>query len=321
MKVIRTVNGDISPSVLGITMTHEHLYCDQGLCRSAARFPLASNLMVLRDVDLVVQELGDYVTAGGQAIAEMTVKGWGRDVAVLREISRRAGIHVIATAGFYVEDCLPDYARHASVEELTDLLVKELTGGADGTDIRPGLLKSGVGRPVIEGVERKCAIAVARAQKRTGVAITTHTSGSSRFEVRGGNLGMAHLGVFEAEGVDLARVIIGHTDENADVRQLIALAQRGAMVQFDVIGKTHWLLDETRVELLAKLVEKGYADHLLLASDRNRATELHVMGGPGYDYVLRHFVPQLRQAGFDEGLIHKILVENPSRILAVEAVG
>lgn len=275
--------------------------------------------MILRDVDLIVEELGDYSAAGGKAIAEMTVKGWGRDVAVLREISNRSGIHVVATAGFYVEDCLPDFARDASVEELTEFLVDELSEGADETAIRPGILKSGVGRPVIEGVERKCAVAVARAQKVSGVAITTHTSGSSRFEIRGGNLGMQHLDLFESEGVDPARVIVGHTDENADVRQLIALAKRGANVQFDVIGKSHWLLDETRAELLAELVDKGYQDRLLLSSDRNRESELAVKGGPGYAHILRQFVPKLKKVGIDDAIIHKMLVDNPARILAVEA--
>jgi phosphotriesterase-related protein len=93
----------------------------------------------------------------------MTVAGWGRDVAVLREISIRTGIHVIATSGFYVEDCIPAFARTASVEELTEFLLDELARGADGTDIRTGILKSGVGRPVIEQLERRCAVAVARA--------------------------------------------------------------------------------------------------------------------------------------------------------------
>jgi len=249
----------------------------------------------------------------------MTVKGWGRDVAVLREISMRSGIHVVATSGFYVEACLPAFARTASVEQLTEFLLRELIEGADGTTIRTGLLKSGVGRPVIEGVELRCAQAVARAQRTTGVAITTHTSASSRFEILGGNLGSQHLDVFEAEGVDPGRVIIGHTDENADIRQLLALAKRGAYVQFDVIGKTHWLLDETRVELLARLVDGGHADRLLLSTDRNRVSELKVMGGPGYDHLLRSFVPKLRQAGFDEGTLRQILVTNPARILAFEA--
>ena len=31
MKIIRTVNGDIVPSDLGITQTHEHLTCDTTL--------------------------------------------------------------------------------------------------------------------------------------------------------------------------------------------------------------------------------------------------------------------------------------------------
>jgi predicted metal-dependent phosphotriesterase family hydrolase len=319
MKVIRTVNGDISPADLGVTQTHEHLYCDQTLGRSEASFPTLSTQMILRDADLVVRELEDFHAAGGRAIAEMTVLGWGRDVAVLRDISRRSGIHVIATSGFYVEDCIPDFAREASIEDLVYFLVKELVEGADGTQIRTGLLKSGVGRPVIEGLEKKCAVAVARAQKLTGVAITTHTSASSRFEILGGNLGAQHLDIFEAEGVDPARVIVGHTDENADIRQFLALAKRGAMIQFDVIGKTHWLLDETRVILLAKLAEAGYEDRLLLSTDRCRMTEIKALGGPGYDHLLRSFLPKLRQAGFDEVLIHKMLVENPARILAVEA--
>jgi len=319
MKVIRTVQGDITPGELGVTATHEHLYCDQQLCRSDLDFPGTYAKMVLREPDQIVAELGDFYAAGGRAIAEMTASGWGRDVAVLKEISERSGVHVIAISGFYVEDCLPEFVDDASVEELAELVVQEVTLGADGTDIRTGLLKSGISRPVIEGLEAKCARAVAQAQKRTGLAITTHTSASSRFEVEGGNVGMQHLDLFGSEGVDPSRVIIGHTDENGDIRQLVALAQRGAYVQFDVIGKVHWLLDETRVELLCQLADKGYEDHLLLSSDRCREIELKVQGGPGYDHVLRNFVPRLREAGFDDALLHRILVENPARALAFES--
>jgi phosphotriesterase-related protein len=274
--------------------------------------------MVLLDVDTIVAELADFHAAGGRAIAEMTSSGWGRDVVVLKEISERSDIHVIAISGFYVEDCHPPYVADTSIEDLADLMVQELTAGADGTGICTGLLKSGISRPVVEGPEKKCAHAIALAQKRTGVSITTHTSGSTRFEIEGGNIGMQHLDLFEAEGVDPSRVIIGHTDENADIRQLVALAQRGAYVQFDVIGKIHWMLDETRVDLLCQMVDRGYQDHLMLSSDRCREMELKVGGGLGYDHVLRDFVPKLRQAGFDDALLHRILVENPARALSFE---
>jgi predicted metal-dependent phosphotriesterase family hydrolase len=319
MKVIRTVNGDIAPAELGITQTHEHLWCDQSLGPGRDRFPSESTMMILQDAELIVDGLRDFRQAGGRAIAEMTVMGWGRDVAVLRAISVRTGVHVIATSGFYVEECIPEFARTASIEELTEFLLQEVTSGADGTDIRPGILKSGVGRPVIEQLERRCAIAVARAQKATGLPITTHTSGSARFEIPGGNLGAQHLDLFEAEGVDPGRVIIGHNDENADIRFLLSLARRGAYIQFDVIGKIHWLLDETRVELLARLADAGYLDHLLLSTDRCRVTELKAKGGPGYDHLLRNFLPKLRQGGFDEAAIHRMLVENPARVLAIDA--
>lgn len=318
MNVIRTVRGDIAPEKLGVTATHEHLYCDQRLCRSDVDFPGTYAKMVLLDKDLVVSELADFYAAGGRAIAEMTSSGWGRDVAALKEISERSGIHVIAISGFYVEDCLPDFVDQAGIEELVDIIVGEVTEGADGTGIRTGLLKSGVGRPVIEGREAKCARAVARAQLRTGLAITTHTSASSRFEVPGGNLGMQHLDLLEEEGVDPSRVIIGHTDEKVDIRNLMAMARRGAYLQFDVIGKLHWMLDETRVEVLCQLVEKGYEKHLLLSSDRCREMELKAQGGPGYDHVLRDFVPRLREAGFDDALLSCILAENPARVLAFD---
>ena len=72
---------------------------------------------------------------------------------------------------------------------------------------------------------------------------------------------------------------------------------------------------------MAKLADKGYSDRLLLSTDRNRVSELHAAGGPGYDHVLRDFVPMMRRAGFDEKLIRLMLVENPARILAVDVQG
>jgi phosphotriesterase-related protein len=318
MKVVRTVRGDIAPEELGVTQTHEHLWDDQRLCRSGIDFPGDYTPMVLRDLEAIVSDVADFRALGGEAIAEMTVHGWGRDVSVLREISERTGIHVIATSGFYVQECHPEFVETASIEEIEEFLVKELTVGADGTDIRTGLLKSAIGWPVIEGAEEKCAHAIARAQVRIGVAITTHNSATIRFEVEGGNVGMMLLDIFESEGVDPTRVIIGHTDENVDIRRLVDLAKRGAYVQFDVIGTTSWILDETRVELLCRLCDMGYEDHLLLSSDCCSTKRLKANGGPGYDQLLRNFVPKLRQAGFDDALLDHIMLRNPARALAFE---
>lgn len=316
MKRIRTVLGDITPDTLGVTAAHEHLWCDQRLCR-APDFPGQAEKMVLQDIDLVVAEAGHFRSAGGQAIIEVTVHGWGRDVSVLAEISHRTGLHVVATAGFYVETCHPDFVREAGLDELTQFLVKEITQGADGTAIRAGLLKASVSGARIEGDEERCTRAVARAHLLTGAAITTHTSASARFHIEGGNAGTMFLDLFAEEGVDLARVIIGHCDENADLRQLKSLIARGAYVQFDVIGKEHWLLDATRADLISALVAEGHGDRLLLSSDRNRVSELKAAGGPGYDHVLRRFVPLLRERGLGSGDVERLLVSNPATIFSM----
>jgi len=320
MKVIRTVRGDIRPQDLGITAPHEHLWCDQGQCcgKGKVNFPGITEKMYMHDAGLVEKELSLFYEAGGRAIAEMTTDGWGRDVRVLQSLSEKSGVHVIAISGFYVEDCLQDYFDAHGIDELADILVKEITEGAEGSHIRTGLLKSAVSRRLIEGREEKGARAVARAQKRTGVAITTHTSASVRFEIEGGNIGTQHLDIFEEEGVDLRRVIVGHTDENADVRQLLALLERGAFVQFDTIGKTHWLLDETRIGLLRQLVDAGYEDRVMLSTDRCRVSETRTHGGPGYAHVLTSFVPSLRQAGFADATIQRFLVDNPASIFSFE---
>ncbi|WP_210483446.1 phosphotriesterase family protein [Microvirga antarctica] len=316
MRRVRTVLGDILPEELGVTAAHEHLYCDQRLC-SEPDFPRKVEKMVLLDTDLIVQEAGYFHEAGGRAIVEVTVHGWGRDVKVLSEISRRTGLHVVATSGFYVEDCLPAFVRDSSVEALAAFLVSEVMVGADGSPSRAGLLKAAVSRARIEGAEERCTRAVARAHLQTGAAITTHTSASSRFQIDGGNAGTMFLDLFEAEGVDLGRVIIGHCDENADLRQLANLMDRGAYVQFDVIGKEHWLLDTTRADLIAGLLDRGYGHRLLLSTDRTRISELRISGGKGYDHVLRKFVPLLKDRGVDDAALELLLVTNPATIFSM----
>src|SRR5436309_1920131 len=188
MSHIQTVAGPIEPEALGITYMHEHILCDQRRCRQEGlqRPRSAEGLMVLDDVAVAVEELTDIRVLGADAIVEVTMQAWGRDRTSLRRISEATGLKIMATSGFYVELCHPMIIADQSIDELADGLVTEITEGADGTGIRTGLLKVAVSRPVVEGPEKKCARAVARAARRTGAAITTHTSGAIRFGITGG---------------------------------------------------------------------------------------------------------------------------------------
>jgi predicted metal-dependent phosphotriesterase family hydrolase len=317
---VQTVTGPVAPETLGITYMHEHLLCDQRRCRADGLRPPGSegNLMVLDDMDVAVREMREVKHLGADAVVEVTMQAWGRDVVRLRQISEATGLKIVATSGFYVEHCHPAFVGERTVDELCAGLVGEIVDGVEATGVRTGLLKSAVSRPVVEGPEEKCARAVARAHLATGATITTHTSGSSRFEIPGGNIGMLLLDVLESEGVDPRRVIIGHVDENADIRNLERLCRRGAYVQFDVIGKSHWMLDGTRADLIAELVRRGHVAHVLLSTDRARKAELKSYGGPGYAYLMTRFVPMLHEAGLPEEVVREVMITNPRRALTLQ---
>lgn len=317
--MIQTVLGPIDSSELGICLPHEHVWCDQTLAPRPELFgtnrPL-DTYMRLNDFDRMLEELKAYRSAGGRALVEVTCDGWGRDLDMLARLSEAADVHVIATAGYYIEPCMPPFVAEWSVENLADHITREIERGVGDTGRCCGVLKSAVNRARVEGLELKVLLAVAKAQRRTGVVITSHTTGSRRQEIPGGTISIQQLEILKAEGVDPTRFIAGHVDERPDIDALTALAREGSFIQFDVIGKEHWLLDATRAELIHALIRRGLVDHLMLSHDRNRDHEMRYGGGSGYCHIFEHFLPRLRQLGVSEQEIQTMLVSNPARAFA-----
>lgn len=314
--MIQTVLGPIEPNGLGVCLPHEHVWCDQrlaprphllGTTRSTATY------MRLNDYERMVSELIAYREAGGRAIVEVTCDGWGRDLDILARLSEASSVHIIATAGYYIEPCIPLYVSEWSIDRLADHITREIEVGVGENQRRCGVVKSAIHRARVEGLEAKVLKAVAIAQKRTGVAITTHTTGSRRQEIPGGTIGVQQLALLKAEGVDSTRLIVGHVDERPDIDVLASLADEGCFIQFDVISKEHWLLDQTRAELIHTLIRRGYVKHLLLSHDHNRDYQMRYSGNKGYCYIFESFLPRLRELGVTEAQIETIMVHNPAR--------
>ena len=324
MTYVQTVLGKVDPEELGFTLPHEHIICDSTLSRSycdRVTKPLWGSYMWLDDVEVMTEELRLFREDGGKTIVEVTCHGWGRDPLALREISERTGVHLIACAGFYVEDCMPSWVGDKTVEQLADWIIREVEVGCNAreshevTDVKAGMIKTSASRPVYSHNELKGLRAVAKGHLKTGMPITTHNSGSIRYELEGGNIGMDLLDILEEEGVNPEAVIVGHTDENVDIRNLVRLVKRGAWIQFDTIGKHHYILDETRADLAASLKERGLLGHLLLSQDRNRKPMLRRYDGSGYSDIINRFIPLLRERGLTKEDIRKLTVENPSKAL------
>jgi predicted metal-dependent phosphotriesterase family hydrolase len=314
--MIQTVLGAIQPDELGICLPHEHIWCDQNLAPRKELFGLTrstASYMCLNNYDLMVEELIAFKQQGGGAIVEVTCDGWGRDLEILAKLSRETKVHIIATAGYYIEPCIPYYVDEMSIGQLADHMIREIKQGVGDSTRKCGVLKSAIHRARVEGIELKVLRAVAIAQKATGVSITTHTTGGRRQEVPGGTVGVHQLQILKEEGVDPSRLIVGHTDERPDIDVLSQLANEGCYIQFDVIGKEHWLLDSTRAELVQALIARGYVTKLLLSQDRNRDHEMRYSGNTGYCHIFESFLPRLRSLGISQDDINTMLIHNPAR--------
>jgi predicted metal-dependent phosphotriesterase family hydrolase len=316
MKKVHTVRGPVDPDQLGFTHTHEHILCDARMTHRCEP-PTRGAYMLLDDHERAVNELRKFRDLGGGSMVELTTAAWGRDIKVLKRISEDSGVHIVATAGFYTWPFIPRQVDERSIPQLADDLILELTQGADGSDTTAGILKSAIHFDRIGGIEEKCLRAVARASIATGAAITTHTNGKRHQEIPGGNVGMQHVRILRDEGVSLDRLVVGHTDEHPDINFLSELAELGCYVQFDVLEKTHYLLDLTRAKLIRELIRRGHLNKILLGTDRCRHSELYEeRGGVGYTYILETFIGMLEAEGVSSAEIDRICRVNPGEMLA-----
>jgi predicted metal-dependent phosphotriesterase family hydrolase len=297
----RTVLGDVEAEQLGFVYSHEHLIA----------IPPASQPdrdLELSDYERSLQELVYFREAGGETLVEASTLDYGRNLALLAKMAREAEVYLIGTTGFNKHIYFPAWIEEKSVDEIAELLVRDVTQGADSSAARAGVLKSGSSYNLVHPLEEKVARAVARAQLDTGAPVWLHT------EV--GTMGLEMLDLLEEEGVDLTRVAVGHSDRNADPYYHLRLADRGAYVQFDGPGKVKYYPDSVRVDLIRNLLEHGHGEQLLISGDMGRKSYLHAYGGgPGFRYILTKFVPRLLDEGVDRETVDRIFVENPARWL------
>ena len=179
--------------------------------------------------------------------------------------------------------------------------------------VRPGIIgEIGTDKPWVSPPEERVHRAAARAARRTGLAITTHAVLS--------DVGLAQLRIFEEEGADPGRVVIGHADSYPVLDHYLAIVERGANVEFDFIGMP-WPRErhgESRtVELVCELLARGHADRILLSQDVCNDDQLRRNGGNGYTYLGETFLPRLRAAGVGDAEIETMTVANPRRLLTI----
>jgi phosphotriesterase-related protein len=305
-----SVSGPIPPERIGFTLPHEHtgIY----LWHIEGRYDYWE---LTPDEDVLADELRDFRRRGGSTLVDLTLPGVGRDPERLRRLAGRTGVQLVMGCGWYREPYYPAEAavNRRSVDSLADELIAEFRDGVAGTGVRPGIIgEIGANKPWISAQEERVHRAAARASLSTGMAITTHAVRSA--------VGLAQLRIFEEEGVDPSRVVIGHADSYPVLDHYLAVLERGANLEFDFLGHrfdTEEAEEPRLVELIVELLERGWGGQLLLSQDVCHNAQLKVNGGFGLTYLQQHFLPSLRTAAVGEGEIRQMTIDNPRRILTI----
>lgn len=336
---VMTVRGPVNVQDLGITLMHEHILNDcqcwwhapttpqrAYLAEGAVRIEILGELrqdpfvnkhnIKLDDEPLAIAELKAFAIEGGRTVVEPTCQGIGRDPAALRRISEATGLNIVMGAGYYLASSHPQRVPGMSADDIADEIVGEALHGADGTDVKIGLIGEVGVSSDLTPEEQKSLRGAARAQVRTGLPLMVHLPGWFR-------LGHRVLDIVAEEGADLRHTILCHMNpSHDDLAYQSELAARGAFIEYDMIGMDYFYADqqvqcpsdEEAARAIVKLIERGCLDRILLSHDVFLKMMLTRYGGNGYAYILRHFLPRLKRHGLDDATIGRMMLDNPRSV-------
>ncbi len=211
---VETIRGAIPTSDLGVTLMHEHVFVLSP--EIMANHPEGWGDEKDRE-DAAVEKLNALKAIGVDSIVDPTVIGIGRYIPRIQRVAARTDLQIVVATGLYTYNEVPMYFHFTGpgtalggAETMTELFVRDITEGIADTGVKAAILKCATdAHGLTPGVERVLR-AVAAAHRATGVPITTHTHAHSR-------RGLDQQRIFAEEGVDLSRVIIGHSGDTKDI--------------------------------------------------------------------------------------------------------
>ena len=311
MPFVRTVLGDIQPEEMGLTYSHEHIVIEEGFTT------LANPDFILNDTVRISVELNEFYQLGGRTMVDTMPAACGRNVLKLAEVSRNSNVNIIVPTGIHLEIYYPPnhWRYHLSVDELTELFIKDITEGVDQYDYnspvvkrtahKAGMIKLATGDEKITDHQHKIFEAVVNSHLETGAPILTHTNG--------GKLAMEQVELFLKLGANLNHIVISHVDKQRDLSFHRDLLQTGVYVEYD----SHFRLkmkDDNWTYTLLENVLPSYSDRIVIGMDMAKNTYWKSYGGkPGLTYLLTQFRQELESRGVGNYL-ERLFITNPKKL-------
>lgn len=305
---VQGVCGPFPAAELGFTLMHEHVLVANWAMRRCFPGYVDEDWLVRH----ATQELVAARERGVSSMVDLTPINLGRDIRLIRRVAEASGVRIVAATGFYWTE--EPWMEAWETEQLAAYLIRDLEEGIEDTDVKAGVIKCATDRLGVTPLNEKLLRVAALAHRRTGALLSTHSSVQNRS-------GLAQQDVFEREGVDLTRVVIGHCGDTEDVAYLETLLRRGSTLGMDRFGVDIILPTKQRVDTIAELCRRGWARQLVLSHD----AACHIDWFPrdmirrtvpnwNYRHIPDDVIPALRERGVSEEDLRTMTVENPRRL-------
>jgi phosphotriesterase-related protein len=256
---VQTVVGLLRGRDVEKAMAHEHMFVDF----HETSDPDYMNVIWSNKIGPAVENASILRSQGVNLVVDWTNLGIGRNAVALRDVAVQSDVQIVCATGIY-KDLRPPALARISVNDLARHFIDELRFGIDGTSIRAGFVKASATEEGVTSRERPILRAAAVAAKETGSALGFHgpLAATTKAAVR----------ILEKEEFSLQRFVWAHAqvsslDENK------ALADRGAMLQYDAIGARvdeffgGPVSDSTMLDRLEGMIDSGFEDQIMLSTD------------------------------------------------------
>jgi len=315
---LMTVDGVLDIHKMGITLSHEHIITDfAGAEKNSVQIYKNSEA-----AGILMPFLKSLKESGARTLIECTPAYIGRNVSLLKQLSKATGLYIITNTGYYAavgQKYLPKHAFTESAEQISARWLREWKEGIEGTGIRPGFIKLGVDTGPLKEIEKKLISAAAITHLQSGLKIFIHTGDAAAAK--------EEAELLNSEGVGYEAFIWVHAQNDASGDTHIELAKKGCWIGLDgVNAQENALIKYT--EFITRLKNEGLMHKLLLSHDDGFAVEKvdnNIAFSPykngntrPYNSIFTKLKPVLLRSGITAQESNLLVIENPRKALQIK---
>lgn len=231
----------------------------------------------------------------------------GRYIEIMRNVSAESEVNIIASSGIYSSE-EPFLAGREPVR-FAEFFINECQKGIGNTKVKPGILKCATGRWGFTETNKMLITTMAIVQHETNLPMFAHNEHSIKTPYE-------QIKIFEKNGVNLEKVIIGHCSDSDDADYLEDILKNGCFVGFDRIYPS---MIDLQAKTLAELIRRGWEDKILVSHDLpvfidwgdttfEKQSESHL--NRNFTNVHKRLFPELKQLGVEKRQIEKLMSGN-----------